>query len=157
MRLAIDLAHRNVAAGTGGPFGAAVFDLAASRLISIGVNLVVTTGYSMAHAEVVAITLAQDTLGCFDLGDASLPTLQLVTSAEPCSMCLGAIHWAGLRSIACGARDEDVRSIGFDEGHKPADWCERLEASGIAVHRDVERPLAAAVLQRYRDGGGIIY
>ena len=38
--LAIELSRRNVEEGTGGPFGAAVFDLETGALIAPGVNLV---------------------------------------------------------------------------------------------------------------------
>src|SRR5690242_13153499 len=59
MRLAIRLAHLSVTNGTGGPFGAAVFDDQAGTLVSLGVNLVVQSQFSIAHAEIIAITLAQ--------------------------------------------------------------------------------------------------
>ncbi|HXV20935.1 MAG TPA: hypothetical protein VD811_08115, partial [Desulfuromonadales bacterium] len=59
MGLAIDLARRNVSAGTGGPFGAAVFETENGRLLAVGVNLVVAARCSILHAEVVALMLAQ--------------------------------------------------------------------------------------------------
>ena len=59
MRLAIELSRRNVERGTGGPFGAGVFDLSTSRLVAPGVNLVTATNLSVAHAEIVAIMIAQ--------------------------------------------------------------------------------------------------
>jgi tRNA(Arg) A34 adenosine deaminase TadA len=63
-------------------------------------------------------------------------------------MCLGAIHWSGLTEVVCGARDEDVRSIGFDEGHKPPDWSALLAQWGIGVQADVLRADAVAVAVR---------
>jgi tRNA(Arg) A34 adenosine deaminase TadA len=72
-------------------------------------------------------------------------------------MCLGAIPWSGIRSVVCGARDEDARSIGFDEGHKPPDWINSLDSRGISVVRDVLREQAKAVLLEYRERGGLIY
>ena len=44
MRLAIRLADENLARGTGGPFGAAVFERDSGQLISVGVNSVVRPG-----------------------------------------------------------------------------------------------------------------
>jgi tRNA(Arg) A34 adenosine deaminase TadA len=67
----------------------------------------------------VAIMIAQKILGNFDLGDASVPAYELVTSTEPCAMCLGATPWSGVRGLVCGARDEDASAVGFDEGSKP--------------------------------------
>ena len=72
-------------------------------------------------------------------------------------MCLGAVSWSGARRLVCGARDEDVRAIGFDEGPKPPDWIRELERRGISVVRDELRDEAAAVLRRYAEEGGIIY
>ena len=72
-------------------------------------------------------------------------------------MCLGAIPWSGVRSVVCGARDEDARSIGFDEGYKPPDWINSLESRRISVVRDVLREEAKAVLLEYERRDGLIY
>lgn len=156
MALAIELAARNVLSETGGPFGAAVFDRKSGLLVGVGVNLVMGSGLSMAHAEMVAIAVAQKYLGCIGL-DGSDGRWELAASAEPCSMCLGGIHWAGLKSILIAARDEDVRAIGFHEGHKPADWEQRMAAEGVTVTRDLLRSESVAVLQAYARRGGVIY
>jgi tRNA(Arg) A34 adenosine deaminase TadA len=118
MRLAIELSRRNVERGTGGPFGAGVFDLSTSRLVAPGVNLVTATNLSVAHAEIVAIMIAQQVVGHFDLGGEGLPAYELVASTEPCATCFGATPWSGVRRLVCGAREEDARRIGFDEGPK---------------------------------------
>jgi len=157
MRLVIRLAGQNIAAGTGGPFGAAVFDGGTGRLISAGVNLVTSLNSSIAHAEIIAIMLAQQQAGTYDLGGGGLPPLELVTSAEPCAMCLGAIPWSGVRRLVCGASGEDVAGVGFDEGAKPAGWQRELEERGITVVRNVCRSEAVAVVRRYAEQGGIIY
>ena len=154
VRFAISLARRNVIEGTGGPFGAAVFRRATGELIAVGVNLVVPARASIAHAEIVALTLAQQRLGSHDL---SRFDCELATSVEPCAMCLGAIPWSGVSRVVCGARDEDARRIGFDEGAKPDDWAGALRERGIEVVTDVLREDAASVLRQYRDSGGSIY
>ena len=157
MRLAIELARHNVDHGTGGPFGAAIFERQTGTLLAPGVNLVVPSNCSVAHAEIVAIMLAQTILGCYHLGANRTPSYELVTSTEPCAMCMGAIPWSGIQSLVCGARDEDARAIGMDEGDKPADWIAAYQQRGIRVQRDVLRDEARAVLQHYRDSGGIVY
>jgi tRNA(Arg) A34 adenosine deaminase TadA len=156
MRLVVDLARENVRRGSGGPFAAAVFD-AAGRLIAPGVNIVTTANCSACHAEIVALMLAQQALGRYDLGNGGAELLDLATAAEPCAMCLGAIPWAGVARVVCGARDEDVRSFGFDEGAKPSDWSAALRDRGIAVVRDVLRRDAADVISEYVRSGGVIY
>ena len=111
----------------------------------------------MVHAEIVAIIIAQQMVSSFDLNAPGLPEYELVSSTEPCAMCLGAIPWSGVTSLVCGARDEDARSIGFDEGEKPDQWIKALEKRSIKVTRDILRDKSKAVLQQYIDAGGIIY
>jgi tRNA(Arg) A34 adenosine deaminase TadA len=157
MAFVVELSRKNVARGTGGPFAAAVFDAGSGRLIAAGVNMVTRVGLSIAHAEIVALAQAQAVLGGFDLGGAGMPKCELVSSTEPCAMCFGAVPWSGVRSLVCGARDEDARSVGFDEGAKRPDWAESLEERGIAVRRDILREAAAAVLREYAAKGGAVY
>jgi len=157
MDLVIGLARRNVDAGTGGPFGAAVFDMQTGRLVAPGVNGVMPANCSVAHAEVMAIMVAQKIMASYDLGAEGLPPMELVSSTEPCAMCLGAVIWSGVRRLVCGARDEDARSIGFDEGPKPHLWPAALEERGIAVLQDVGRQAAVDVLKYYLKRGGMVY
>jgi tRNA(Arg) A34 adenosine deaminase TadA len=156
MRLAISLARENAARG-GGPFGAVVFEDVSGRVVAPGVNLVVPLGCSLAHAETVAIAIAQQAIGGYDLGAPGQPAMQLVTTAEPCAMCLGAIPWSGVKSVLCGATGDDAEGVGFDEGAKPDSWPEALAARGIQVTRGICREEAAAVLVEYARGGGLIY
>ena len=157
MDFVLDLARGNVLHQTGGPFAAAVFDGKSGQLIAAGINLVTATGCSIAHAEIVALTLAQQRLSSFSLVGPGLPECELVTSTEPCAMCLGALPWAGIRQLVCGARDEDARIVGFDEGDKPTDWVRCLERRGITVLRDVRRQAARQILVEYANTGGLIY
>ncbi len=156
IQVAIELARLNVGEGTGGPFGAAVFD-EAGRLVAPGVNLVVGSRCSIWHAEMVALALAQQREGRFDLSAGGSRCWELCASSEPCAMCFGALPWSGIGRLVCGARAEDAERLGFDEGPKPADWAAALEARGIAVVRDLRRAEAVAVLQGYAARGGAIY
>src|SRR5258707_220463 len=88
MRLTIALSRGNVARG-GGPFGGTVF--LGERLLSSGVNLVLQSGYSIAHAEIVVLMAAQSEL---EGGALNLPALTLFASTEPCCQCFGALVWA---------------------------------------------------------------
>jgi tRNA(Arg) A34 adenosine deaminase TadA len=157
MRLVVELARQNVERGTGGPFGAAIFERETGRLLAPGMNLVVPSNCSVAHAEMVAVMIAQQAVGDFDLGAGGRPDYDLFASTEPCAMCFGATPWSGVRRLVCGARDEDARAVGFDEGAKLPDWAAALEERGIAVVRDVCREEAAAVLRDYAESGGQIY
>jgi tRNA(Arg) A34 adenosine deaminase TadA len=151
MDLAIGLSRHNTAAGTGGPFGAVVVDRE-GRVVAVGVNLVVPARAAILHAETVALALAGQAVGDF-----RLPGHDLVSSTEPCAMCLGALPWAGVDRLVCGARHEDAAAAGFDEGDKPADWVAGLARRGIETIRDVRRRQASQVLIDYVQSGGIVY
>jgi tRNA(Arg) A34 adenosine deaminase TadA len=157
MRLAIFLSRLNGEYRTGGPFGAAVFDMATKKLLATGVNIVVSAHCSVAHAEILALAMAQRYCGHYNLSAPGMPPCELVTSTEPCAMCFGAIPWSGIRSLVCGARDQDARRIGFDEGPKPTNWVAALERRGITVTRNICGDEARAVLQQYAESGGEIY
>ncbi|NNM68087.1 MAG: nucleoside deaminase [Spirochaetales bacterium] len=155
MRLAIDLSRENLVQGTGGPFGAAVFELPAYRLVSVGVNVVVPQHTSLAHAEILALLLAQEALLTHDLGKRRL---ELVTSSQPCLQCYGAIFWSGLSRVVTGARAKDVEALaGSDEGPLPQDWEGEWRKRGISLETDVMRVQACAVLQAYQESGAPIY
>lgn len=156
-RFVIAAARRNVVEATGGPFAAAVFERDTGKLVSLGVNLVTTQGISILHAEMVALAVAQRTLGYYDLSAEGLAAHELITSAEPCAMCFGAIPWSGVRRVVSSATDSDVRAIGFDEGAKVADWRKALEDRGIAVVSHILREEGRAVLADYATRNGVIY
>ncbi len=157
MAVAIRLAELNVEQRSGGPFAALVVAEASGEVIALGVNRVEPQHCSAAHAEIVALSLAQRLMGTWNLADTPLGRLQLVTSCEPCAMCLGAIPWSGVRSLLCGATKADAEMTGFDEGERPTDWCESLERRGIQVRTAVLRVPAARVLERYASGKRTIY
>jgi tRNA(Arg) A34 adenosine deaminase TadA len=105
MRLAVELASRNVEHRTGGPFGAAIFEIDTWRIVGLGVNLVEPSNCSILHAEMVAIAMAQQTVGSYDLAAGGGVRHELATSTEPCAMCLGAIP--GRAFGACSAEPEE--------------------------------------------------
>ncbi|SDX01187.1 nucleoside deaminase [Marinobacter mobilis] len=157
MTFVIGASRRNVIEQTGGPFAAGVFEVATGRLVALGVNLVEQQSLSVLHGEILALMLAQRALSSYDLNAAQGAPYGLVTSAEPCAMCLAAIPWSGVSRVVAGATDADVRAIGFDEGQKPADWRAVLERAGIQAVAEVCRQEAASVLQAYQASGGVIY
>jgi len=120
----------------------------------VGVNLVLQSGFSIAHAEIIALMRAQAVLGNALLG---APPLTLFASTEPCCQCFGALVWAGVRRLVCGASTADAEAVGFDEGPKPDAWVTVLERRGIAVQQGLLRAEAQRVLRSYVERGGLIY
>jgi tRNA(Arg) A34 adenosine deaminase TadA len=153
--LAVQLSDYNVSRQSGGPFGAAVFNKA-GKLLGVGVNRVVPHSCSAAHAEVMALSTSQQRLQKFRLNDGG-ERITLATSAQPCSMCYGALIWAGIDELLIAARAEDVQTLaGFDEGPLPNDWKGELEKRGIEVHTDILRDEACEVLRKYSKSG-VVY
>lgn len=154
--LAIRLARRNIEEGSGGPFGAVVFD-GEGRVVAAGVNRVLPSTCSIAHAEIMAFIAAQARVGRHRLNEDGSRYV-LATSAQPCCQCYGASVWAGIDELLIGARAEDVMELSeFDEGPLPADWIGELERRGIAVRRDILRTEARDVFAFYAERGGRAY
>ena len=158
MSFVLDLTERNIREKTGGPFGAAVFEQESGKLMSVGVNVVVSQNCSAAHAEMMALMLAQKKIGHYDLGDARFPAHRLVTSGKMCAMCLGNVCWSGIKEVVSSAEPEDVERItGFDEGPTPPDYNDQLTLRGINLVPELLREQGKEVLQLYVDLHGQVY
>ncbi|MDL5199030.1 nucleoside deaminase [Streptomyces sp. ALI-76-A] len=151
MRLVHRLADRNWREGSGGPFAALVAERDTGRIVSVGVNVVLASGVSSAHAEVVALGLAQTATAGWDLGRAGQPAHELVVNWRPCVQCYGATMWSGVRGLVVAGEGPELEEITtFDEGPLGADWAGQFEARGIEVVGDVLRDEALAVFRGYR-------
>lgn len=157
MDLVNALADRNWREGSGGPFAAIVVDAATGELVSAGVNVVLASGLSSAHAEVTTLSLAQSALGRWDLGAAGAD-LQLVVNWRPCVMCYGATMWSGVRSLVVAGEGPLLEELTrFDEGPVVDDWDAQFEARGIRVTIGVRHDDAVAVFRAYGDSDSIVY
>lgn len=153
MALVNRLARRNFREKTGGPFAAIVVDSATGELVSAGVNLVLASGLSGSHAEVVALGLAQTAVGGWDLG-ADGARRELIVNWRPCVQCYGATMWSGVtRLVVAGDGPELEQLTKFDEGPMVADWAEQFALRGIEVVQDV---LRAEALEVYREYGEFV-
>ena len=81
------------------PIGAVV--VSGGRIIGRGHNLTETLHDVTAHAEMQAITAAEEYLG-----GKYLIQCTLYVTVEPCVMCAGAIGWSQLGRLVYGASDE---------------------------------------------------
>jgi guanine deaminase len=108
MRRAAALALEKMQGGSGGPFGALI--VRGGEVVAEGWNAVTILNDPTAHAEVMAIREA-----CRRLGTFSLPDCEIVTSCEPCPMCLGAIYWARLKHIYYANTRREAAAAGFDD------------------------------------------
>lgn len=157
MRLVNRLADRNWRAGNGGPFAAIVVDAASEALVSVGVNVVLGTDLSSMHAEVMALSLAQRSLGRWDLG-AEGAQLELVVNWRPCVMCYGATMWSGVRALTIAGEGAEVEELtGFDEGPMPDDWAGEFERRGIRISVGTGHDEAIDVFRAFGASDAVVY
>lgn len=165
MTIAIEISRLNsIVYKMGGPFGCAIYQRNIKtdviQLYSVGCNCVVSLNNSTLHGEMVAIQFAQYKLQhykCTSLcPDADIEYI-LVTSCEPCCMCLGGTLWSGVSTLITGATKYDAELIGFHEGPVNAESYHYLiNIAKMNVKRNVLRTEAAAVLLEYGKIG-VIY
>ncbi|GAA1099982.1 nucleoside deaminase [Nocardiopsis composta] len=107
MQQAIAVATESAKSG-GGPFGALIVKDGA--VVATAHNQVTAENDPSAHAEVTAIRAA-----CRALGTFSLEGCTLITSCEPCPMCLSTALWARVARVVFSADRDDAAVAGFDD------------------------------------------
>jgi len=85
-----------------------------NRVISRGYNMVEKLKDPTAHAEMIALTSAFNSLGSKYLQDATL-----YVTVEPCLMCAGALHWSKIGKIVWGAEDVKNGHQVYTESRNP--------------------------------------
>ena len=105
MRLALEVGARATASGDV-PVGAVVLD-ASKFPIAMAHNQREADGDPTAHAEVLALRSAAESVGSWRLDDCTL-----VVTLEPCTMCAGALVLARVRRLVFGAWNEEMGAAG---------------------------------------------
>jgi tRNA(Arg) A34 adenosine deaminase TadA len=158
LELVLELSQKNFEHDTGGPFAALVVESATGKLVSVGVNRAVPLSCSSAHAEVMALSLAQHALGRFDLGGPGVPEHTLVVNWRPCAMCFGAVIWSGVRAlVTAGGGPVLFELTGFDEGPLVENWENELTSRGIRVADSVAQTRAVEVMRVFSRSGREVY
>lgn len=109
------------------PFASIV--LRDGRLVATGLNAVVSEVDPTAHAELLAVRAA-----CNSLGALRLTGCALFTNVEPCLMCAAAIARAAPSVVCYAATREQVAEFGFGETPPPELARAVLRDSGCEVH-----------------------
>ena len=139
----------------GGPFGAAI--VLNGAVISMTSNSVLTDNDPTAHAEMNAIRKACQILGTYDLS-----ACELYATGFPCPMCLGAIMWAGIRTVYVSGHLEDAEKIGFidkyiyDTIDNLREMCYTTYNGSINIEFH-DREMAQKLYKDYSDQLGTIY
>jgi len=104
MGIALEQARLAAAAGEV-PVGAVV--VRDGEIVGVGRNAPVGCADPTAHAEIVALRAAAQTIGNYRLADC-----ELYVTLEPCAMCSGAMLHARLRRVVFGAPDPNTGAAG---------------------------------------------
>jgi hypothetical protein len=134
-----------------------VFDLSTNRLVTPGVNLVAAINLSTAHAEIMAIMIAQQIVGHSDLGGRGRPPTSRSPARSRAPSARGRSLGWGVPALCVRGQGRDARDIGFDEGPKVPGWVSSMERRGIIVVRDVCCDEVAAELKECAKSEGKIY
>ncbi|OPZ95903.1 MAG: Guanine deaminase [Bacteroidetes bacterium ADurb.Bin408] len=110
MELAYQEALKGISMKHGGPFGAVI--VKNETVIAQGHNEVLLRNDPTAHAEIVAIRRACESLQTVDLCGCVL-----YATSKPCPMCKGAIQWSRLQKVVYSGDYEDVKKLNFDDMH----------------------------------------
>lgn len=113
------------------PFAAVI--IVGDEVIASSHNKTRSSGNPLQHAEMVAIQSAIE-----NHGSAILQNAHLISSNEPCPMCMGACIWSGIRKVSYFVSQEQVAAIRgwgkFMSAHKIAE----VDDSGIEIDGPIE-------------------
>ena len=123
MQVALEQAGESAEAGEI-PVGAVV--VVSGEVVATGQNRSIRDSDPSAHAEVVALRAAGNTLSNYRLTDATL-----YVTLEPCAMCIGAIVQGRVTRVVFGAYDPKAGAVGsvIDLSDSPA-FNHRFEIMG---------------------------
>jgi tRNA(adenine34) deaminase len=110
MQRAIELAREGERDPAGSPIGCVI--VLDGRVIGEGYNLTQGNHDPTAHAEVVAMRRAGQTVQNLEMRGATL-----YSTLQPCGMCTMASIWAKIGRIVYGAGRDDVHHMYFEDRH----------------------------------------
>jgi tRNA(Arg) A34 adenosine deaminase TadA len=126
----LQLQQESIAAGN--PPFAAVITLD-DKIISSSHNKSRTSGNPLGHAEMLAIQSAINTYGA-----EILLKSHLISSNEPCPMCIGACIWSGIKNVTYFVSQEQVAAIRGWGKFMPAHKIAEVDDSGIIINGPIE-------------------
>ncbi|KAF0675544.1 nucleoside deaminase [Profundibacterium mesophilum] len=132
------------AAGAGPRAGIAAAIVLEDRVVAVGVNEVHLHHDPTRHAEIVAIGAACRALGRSDLSGATL-----VSTLQPCEMCLAAMRFSGIDRLVFAADKPRVAARYFQFPSITIDAFREASGQGFDYAGGVD---AEKVLDLYADG-----
>lgn len=141
------LSLQKKAISTGNPPFAAVI-VADGKVISSVHNVSRSSGNPLEHAEMAAIQTAIQNYGAQILTRA-----HLISSNEPCPMCIGACIWSGIPEVTYFISQEQVEAIRGWGRFMPAKKIAEADDSGIMIHGPIENVEMLKMHQEFWQAG----
>lgn len=113
------------------PFAAVI--VVNDKVIAASHNNSRTSGNPLEHAEMSAIQLAIK-----NYGSEILLKAHLISSNEPCPMCIGACIWSGIPEVSYFVSQEQVAAIRGWGKFMPAQKIAEVDDSGIIINGPIE-------------------
>jgi tRNA(Arg) A34 adenosine deaminase TadA len=104
MRTAIDEGKKNESY----PFGAVIVNIETGMIVAKGVNQ--SSKNPTLHGEIVCMNNYVEKYGNNNWGK-----LVLYTTGEPCSMCMSALIWAGIRGVVYASSINGIKASGIEQ------------------------------------------
>ncbi|HOF34568.1 MAG TPA: nucleoside deaminase [Spirochaetota bacterium] len=133
--------QRSAVASANPPFSALI--VADGNIISACHNVSRSSGNPLEHAEMSAIQSVVK-----NHGSAILKNAHLISSNEPCPMCIGACIWSGISEVTYFISQEQVEAVRGWGRFMPARSIAEADDSGIVVNGPIENEM---MLQMHRD------
>lgn len=132
------------------PFGAVVADNKCEKVLSEGYNRTHSSKNPIRHAEIEALN------SLFINHPQSYGDLQLTlySSCEPCLMCLGAAHYAGIKRIVFGVSVKEILQFGSDDPNYSSDPIMHISGMNIEIIGGVLRNEAIEILEDFSKNHG---
>ncbi len=143
MRMAVKKALAGMKKG-GGPFGACIVN-EEGRVVACEGNSVVKGHSPVRHAEINAIEKA-----CRKRKNHLLKNCTIYSTTEPCPMCFGAIHWAGIGKIVYGTEIKDAKKAGLRELCISAERMKRMGKSRVKIMGGFLKEEAKTIFEEWR-------
>lgn len=145
MSMILSLQEKAISSGNP-PFAAVI--LADDKVISAVHNVSRTSGNPLEHAEMSAI---QSVIR--NHGAEILTRAHLISSNEPCPMCIGACIWSGIPEVSYFISQEQVEAIRGWGRFMPAKRIAEADDSGIVIHGPMENKDMLSMHQEFWTSG----
>ncbi|WP_207696026.1 hypothetical protein DOK67_0000616 [Enterococcus sp. DIV0212c] len=143
MKMAADATVAGMEQKFGGPFGATLVRNG-EVIVSVSNTMMRDTDPS-AHAEMVAVREACKKLNTMDLSDC-----EIYATCEPCPMCVGAILWAGIKTVYYSNTREDAAKHGFSDMHLRS-YLDGSDQSSLAMIHTEGCPECDSLWQKFEE------